>query len=312
MLQKSLISFQRKPELITEAIRQNVQKFASELDVFDHRSCFEGEHRYVPVAYCRPSQAEISFVNVIEKLQDAQRFHHASWSLFRGRWLLKHANKKSALPITDPIKVIKTKNHLQVIDGHHHLYMNILAGGSLIPVQILADLSHVSEKNLLEVMKQNHWFYDQLSDGSRINCIPQLEQMRDNPNRYLASILAMKVRIDIKNAKLHIIKSNNRRGAAWLKINSGIPFLEFHLAHLLRKSGIVYQDKWRSIVPLTVVNDCIHMLKKSQKSQEELQPIYIFQDAKESEAWVENRKLMRTSIMDFLQESKQFSASLES
>ena len=65
--------------------------------------------------------------------------------------------------------------------------------------------------------------------------------------------MALKVQAERKNGNWVIKKAKGSKDALWVKLNNGIPFIEFYLAEAITAAGVKYSTAWGTDVPSDVV-----------------------------------------------------------
>jgi hypothetical protein len=118
-----------------------------------------------------------------------------------------------------------------VVDGHHHCRLSLAFGGSSIPVKILADFSHLSKQQFLDVAEAKELIYPYDVYGNRVSLPTRFEDLVNDPNRYFATLCK---------------RSSNLKGneyPIWIKKGKELPFIELKIAKALWKAGMVYEDR---------------------------------------------------------------------
>lgn len=245
---------------------------------------------YLPLQYFIRGQDFISTANVHRKAEVAVESGGVTYD--DGRPVLSYADGESSVDIdADVVKTQVAKipgGKYIIIDGHHEAYAAVLLGSRKVAVEIIADYTRdgrwLPDGTWEDLKKAREWKADEIWDDLKANGKTLLEQpsselaaqppnlkgMVDNPNRFLARILSLRVLIENedKGEPARIIKAQSRgaRAPLWIKINKGIPFIEFYLAKIFsEEAGVTYQAEWgESDVPEEVVEDCRNALIKAQ------------------------------------------------
>jgi hypothetical protein len=154
------------------------------------------------------------------------------------QWTVKGLNP--VVPNNDPLIVVLTALGPMVIDGNHHLLMSRFIKADMIPVKIIADLSHLNPADLKNEMIRRHWLYFQNIDAwNRKDFLPTIKNWTDFPMRHFMSALSLKVQARWTGKKVKVEDiTHYRDDPIWMKINQGIPFIEFILGHMLTDAGI--------------------------------------------------------------------------
>ena len=210
---------------------------------YDHENFFLGERRFVPLNSLVPGQPEISIDNVFNKIRSAIKSKFVVYNSDSDSWTLNEANGLALLPASKSLKVAITRGGLVLVDGHHHYFMSILTRSKLVPVEIVADYSYLDDKGAWLQMEKDRLVFNRTMDGKKISHFPSTLKMIDNPNRYMASLLALKVEATMESGSLEVTAIKKRKNAVWIKVNNGVPFVEFYIARLLTDAGIVYNPK---------------------------------------------------------------------
>lgn len=212
-----------------------------------------GETVFLPVTNLIRGQDEVSIDNISAKLKDRTESGDVSFDASSRTWSLKHDEGRSSAPIDDPIRVVKGPQGFVIIDGHHDLYLALSVGARTAPVRVVEDLSKFSALEFWEEMKSRQLVYLNRSAAELAERPPRMDDVRDNPNRYLASLLAMKTAIRIEGRNLFVEEVKGAANPVWIKIGDSIPFIEFHIAKILTEAGIRYEGNWGGNVPDSVI-----------------------------------------------------------
>ncbi len=189
---------------------------------------FPTEPFYLPCSSLFPAQTRISFDRVEEKKSKAMK--NAVWD---GKWRFKHDDGKSLLSLKDPLPIVKAPFGFIPTDGHHDIRASIDLGAETIPVQIIADLSHLSVEKFWEQAETQGWAYLYDLQGIKTAPLERFQDLVDDPNREFASLTARKYSLD-----------GSSKGAEyplWIKMDRDIPFIEFKISDALRAKGIVHK-----------------------------------------------------------------------
>lgn len=154
-----------------------------------------------------------------------------------------------------------------IIDGHHEYYLSLWLGASSISAVVVKDYSNFTPLEFWKTMAAQKLSLLKATPERLARDLPQSRDVTDNPNRYLASLLGLKVGAKIKGSA----------DAIWYKFDQGVPFIEFEIAEILKNSGIEYQANWGNSVPKVIREAARKALFEAQQSSHHgaLQSIYI-------------------------------------
>ncbi len=206
---------------------------------------------YISLTELIRGQSQISVENIDAKLLEKLALQDLSWD--QGAWKLARDSGKSIVPTTDPISVVKGPQGYVVIDGHHDLYLSLFVGASSIAVRVEEDLSNLSPLDFWSRLKKRSLVLLPESAAELAKRPPDMTVIKNNPNRYLAALLALKVQADLSQGQITIQKVKGTSSAVWVKLNNSIPFIEFYLAELMSQAGVEYDARWGTQVPSEVV-----------------------------------------------------------
>jgi hypothetical protein len=260
-----------------------------------------GQVGFVPVTQVWAGQREVSAENARTKLVEGAADY--GLVLKGGNWQLPNDGGKSLLEIGDPLLVVRFKDRYVIVDGHHHAVMNAFVGGQTIPVKVLHDYSNMTELELWRTLMQERLVHlpDETPEQIAINR-PTLAKLRDNPNRYLASILSAKAELSFKGGEIRVndIKASNE--ALWVKINDGVPFVEFMIAAVLTRAGINYDPVWGTNVPREIVDRAREALLQARTRGDfpELDSIIMLESKIQAKKIRKDEDVLAELVLDFL------------
>lgn len=211
-------------------------------------------------------QDEISIDNIRAKLSEKIADGDLRWDAGSGRWIAAHDQGLSTVPIHDPVQVILGPQGPVIADGHHDVFLALFTGAATIAVQVQEDLSGLTPVQFWEVLKARDLVYLRANARELARKTPEMFQIRDNPNRYLASLLAFKVAARTASGEIEILKTKGARAPIWLKLNDSVPFIEFEIARALTEAGIRYESAWKERVPDEVVERSRVALAQARES----------------------------------------------
>ena len=224
-------------------------KYADALSLlFDENSY---KTQYIPLESLFPAQCRYSCINVAEKIQKIVRRRGSIWNTdkgnIRGKWVGKWRKGTSVFPPVKAFPVIKAKWGYVLIDGHHHVLAGIALGSTEIPIKIIDDYSSLGKNEFWNKMELNHYAHLYNLTGNKIDPPSSFSELQDDPNRYFSLLLCRKYSLDDIYSKKP--EGEGAKYPVWLKIGKDIPFVEFVIADILWKGGIVYDPKYGNDIP---------------------------------------------------------------
>ena len=222
-----------------------------------------GETAYLPISALIRGQNRLSVDNMLMKLDE--RFKDGD--VING--VPQHDGGRSSVPLIDPISVIKLSTGYVITDGHHDAYLALYLGATTIPVIVEADYTDLSPREAwLKLRKKNQILLaesiDQLEQTN-----PDFETIRDEPNRYLAGLLALKAKVKRHDdGHVDVFSAKGGQKPVWIKMNGGVPFIEFYIADILNAAGIRYRPKWGKDIPDKVVEAARQALMNAARKRE--------------------------------------------
>lgn len=220
-----------------------------------------GSTFYVSVTRLIRGQEEISVDNTLSKLRERVALNDVRFDETSGEWKLAHHEGRSSVPLNDPLLVVVGPQGYVVADGHHDLYLALYLGARTVPVQVLEDLSALSPVEFWRAVQARKLVLLTQTPEELAANPPDTAIVRDNPNRYLAALLALKVKTHHgASGELEIKLMKGAKRPAWLKVDGSVPFIEFELAAILARAGIQYDPAWGEAVPDEVIDRAIEAL----------------------------------------------------
>jgi len=258
----------------------------SNWDLMQKSASPQVETPFFPLQGLIRGQDAVSVQNIIsEKYSTRLANKDFTWNATQNRWSFAYDGGRSVVPATDPIIGIRGPQGIVIIDGHHDLVLSVFLGAKTIPVQIKEDLSKLSPLEFWQNLKQRNLVYLKDDAKALASALPQMTRMQDSPNRYLATLLAMKVLTqEVENDQLKVSSINKSKNSIWIKLNQSVPFIEFHIAKILSDAGIRYDAKWGKDLPVEIVEQarCALLDAKLSGGYPQLKRIAILDSSQEA------------------------------
>lgn len=226
----------------------------------------QGEIDFLPIRGLILGQDQISVDNVMAKLEEKKINNDIDWKSKKKEWRLAHNEGHSAVSKLDPIRVVKGPDGYVILDGHHDLFLSLYVGADTIAANVEEDLSNMSREEFWKTLKDRKLVYLKAPLSQLIKRSPRISDVIDNPNRYLASLIALKVGTKEKHGDTEIVSVKHMGKPIWIKIDDSVNFIEFHIAKALSDAGIQYQSEWKKDVPKEVVEKIRAVLIEAQAS----------------------------------------------
>ncbi|OGQ93800.1 MAG: hypothetical protein A2284_03430 [Deltaproteobacteria bacterium RIFOXYA12_FULL_61_11] len=206
---------------------------------------------FVPMADLYPSQVRFSFKNIAKILDyiknpDSNRFgvtfrEFASTNGFMdfGYWEFQYCGGKSLHPEEETEQVvIGPGNRLHLLDGHHGMLVSLYLGAQYRPVRIVEDLSRLDEEDFWNEMERRGWALLEGLDGTRR--IPnRWDELEDDVFRYFATKLGGVLEHTKPTQPASPARYHGPALPVWVKVDDGIPFIEFYVGDVLRRQGLL-------------------------------------------------------------------------
>lgn len=174
---------------------------------------------------------------------------------------LKYDKGKSAYSLKSCFPVVNSKKGYVLVDGNHDWLASLRVGAQSVPIRVIADLKDLSMSAFWVVASQKGLVHPYNLDGEW-ETPSEPSKMKDDPNRYFASITAHKLpsflaspiilkiyqaflKIINKLCIAHVIKSECNLRPLWVKLGKDIPFIELKIADVMRKNGLIYSYELR-------------------------------------------------------------------
>ena len=208
--------------------------------------------------------AKIEFVSLDRLLPGQNRYalKNIEDKLAKEGKTLRFDQGRSLYPLTwkDSIPVVRGPSELLqgvanasswlITDGHHSVFATIKAGGSSVPVRQIDDLSHLKPDEFWEVARKKGYIYLVSLEGNLVENPGQSVRelwhrgdfFHDDPLRYFMALTAVRCKIGrkIKKVNYHGEEAGlTDSDGLWVKVDGGIPFIEFIAANYL------YRQKFR-------------------------------------------------------------------
>lgn len=200
---------------------------------------FPSKKDFIFIPALTPGQEEISVDNVLCKLREAQKTYKS-----------KFDEGRSILPLKEAAVVIQGPgDRFVIVDGHHHVYLSLFAGAVTVPVIIIDNWKKENPVGFWKRLQEERRVYLKESAELLAKTPPLLTEVKDNPNRYFASLIAAKAHLEYIGGKIEVLQVKGSANSAWVKINEGIPFIEFQIADVLSASKLKYNSQWGEEIP---------------------------------------------------------------
>ncbi len=255
----------------------------------------QGEVGFLLLTELIRGQPEISVDNIFFKMREKEKDGDFKTKK-DGTFKLSYDEGKSSVSKADPIKVIRGPQGYVILDGHHDWYLSFYLGAETIAVEVVEDLHKLSPVEFWQQMKTRQKVY--LSESAEVlaACPPAFNTVKDNPNRYLVSLLARKVKMDSTGKKV-----KNQKGpenALWLKINDSMPYIEFDLAKILSDNGIEYKAEWGDQIPDEIVEKAREIFVAAKKSHliPKLEFLYFLETKEQAKTSFQSKEYLQSLI----------------
>ncbi len=231
-----------------------------------------GVTQFVPLSLIKASQPGFTAIKAIGELQEAvDRYGVAETS---DGYILRDG--RSVYPPDKKAFGIVYNGRVYLLDGHHKALVSLYFNAHSMPVEIIADWTYDSngkersESEFREEMvhPKHAYAYPRDADGSETNRFYDLCELKDDPNLFLSRLLIQKVKAVVSLESLHVREVSGSNNPLILKLNEGIPFLEFYIAAALKRSGIDYDISWGKRIPDRVRERIRNTLKEELENDD--------------------------------------------
>lgn len=270
---------------------------------------------HVPLRNLIPGQNEISIDNVLSKLRQVKEKWNLRWDPKTACWKLNHNFGKSLLPRKEALVVVLGPDKsLVIVDGHHHAFMSLYVGAETVPAVIVEKWEKLSLLEFWKLLKNEGRILYSTPPSQLASTPPLLTDMKDNPNRYFASLLACKAELRYENGKIIVKGVRGNNNSCWIKLNEGIPFVEFRIAEILKQAGLMYDPKWGTDIPKEMAEKARVSLVNAKRTGEcrILQNIILLEDRNTSKTILESTDRLIGLVQGVLQQNKMGYESLNS
>jgi len=152
--------------------------------------------------------------------------------------------------------------------------MSLFVGASKVPVYVMGKIPSLSTRTWKRLIERKTVYFQKSAPEELSNKTPKITGLTDNPYRFLASRLAFKTKISYKDGEVSVNEKKGTKNAIWIKINEGFPFVEFYIAEVIQKAGIIFDPKWREKIPTKACDEIRKaLILASQKNEMEF-PIH--------------------------------------
>lgn len=247
----------------TDQFLSKISQNYAQLPAHDEVIFEVGVTQYVPLSVLMASQPSFTSIKALAELDEAHvRFlTDDQLSFHQGRALL---------PPTKYAVGIAYNGKVYLVDGHHKALLSLYFGATDIPVKIIADWSSKPEAPLSEAefrhrMVEQFYAYPNDAEGEPVDHFYEINQLQDEPNLYLARLLIQKVKTTISLESMQLLEVSGSNRPLILKLNEGLPFIEFYIAALLKKNDIKYDSEWGKHIPPRTQKKIRTLLKKESR-----------------------------------------------
>lgn len=164
------------------------------------------------------------------------------------------------------IPVVKAWFGYVLIDGHHDVIANLTLGAEELMIRVVADLSALEGNGFWDEMEKQGWAYLYDLKGNRNIPPREFHLLEDDPNRYFVALTARRY-ADSKSAE-----SSGAEYPLWIKIGKDIPFIEFKIADILWRHGIVYENEMGINPPEEFVEEARRVLIEANNPEFRIVP----------------------------------------
>lgn len=264
-----------------------------------------GNPPYLNLAELVLGQDQVSVDNMLQKLEEKIANGDVVWEEASQQWKLKHDGGKSSVPEIDPIQVIKGKQGYVIKDGHHDFFLSLFLGAETIAADVV-ETSNADPVEFWRDLKKRNLIYLKESPEELAKKTHSMEEVRDNPNRFLAALLALKAEVRGTSDSLKVGKVKVLSPPIWIKVNDSVAFIEFYIAEVLSRAGIQYDPTWGTNIPKPVVAKARRALINAQKSGEypELKDIPLIASAKKADQIKKGGEPLAAEILKFMAQSE--------
>lgn len=262
---------------------------------------------HVPLKSLTPGQNEISADNVLAKLKSMKEKWNLRWEDKTKAWKLNHNSGKSLLPRKEALVVaLGPDNILVIVDGHHHAFMSLYVGAETVPAVIIEKWDKLKPVEFWTKLKQEGHIFFPETPAQLTARPPDFTKMKDNPNRYFASLLASRAELRYENGKITVKNVRGNGNGCWIKLNEGVPFLEFHIAEILKDAGLHYDSKWGNDVPKEMAEKARTALVNAKRNGDHwvLNNIILLEDRNTAKAIQDSSDRLIGIIQGVLQQNK--------
>jgi len=201
---------------------------------------------YVEIARIHPGQAMYSWLNTEEKITQALDKNYAT-KKDNGTFKLHYDNERALYPIKKAFPVLNTPWGLILLDGHHRAMASIAMGATTLPVTIYADVTDAGLDELKNIIAARTYPVD--ATGNRVQIPCNLNQLVDDPNRYLAKISTYEGKDSRIEYPLWIpAEAENEDDPQEFSSQ------EFAISILLNKQGWIYKNSYGNKIPENFLN----------------------------------------------------------
>ncbi len=302
---KSLENLTPSKDVFLEIVYSNYSELKK--TQLDQKTLNIDEPFHIPLKNLTPGQNEISIDNVLAKLRTVKEKWNLRWDNKQNGWKLNHNSGKSLLPRKEALTtVLGPENIIVIVDGHHHAFMSLYVGAETVPAIIIEKWDKLTPIEFWKKLQHDGRVMLSQSPAQLSSRAPDFTKMKDNPNRYFASLLASRAELRYDNGKIAVKNVRGNANGCWIKLNEGVPFVEFHIADILTQAGLEYDSKWGTEIPKEMAEKARTALVNAKRTGDSwvLHNIILLEDRSTAKAIQESADRLIGIIQGILQQNK--------
>ncbi len=194
---------------------------------------------YVSHTQITPGQIRYSSDNTDKKFKKLIASGKAVLDEKTQKYAFKHHDGKSVFSKKKPLDVLKTKDGIFLLDGHHDVMSSIKVGAEMIPIKVKHDFSHMTSAEFLASSEADTYLYLYDTKNQKQPAPKSFVELINDTNRYFAAEVARKYDQVVGGGYI----SKGLDHPLWIKIGKDVAFIEFKIANALYAGGFVYDPK---------------------------------------------------------------------